>query len=260
MKDLKCQYGIKCINSLCVQINGVERKDLARVNNKTVLYIRNDDLLKYRILDEKDREEFFRILSEDSFVEDFYCFGFDGFMGDLSYESYQKQVKLSCEKFRLSLDGDSRIVDYIRPIHLVRSSEIEVFYQYTDSIVLNGEEWKGEWGDGAFKDAWKEPTGTLMPDYISIDQAKDIQGIPADEIIHREVGDPRDYHISFDYIPKKYLDKLILYRRYLDFSNIENSLRRNYNGKIDRWVLDFNNPNSQVFDFMINYGVFEKLR
>lgn len=37
-------------------------------------------------------------------------------------------------------------------------------------------------GDG------KEPTGTLMPDYISIDQAKEIQEIPADEIIHREVG------------------------------------------------------------------------
>lgn len=56
------------------------------------------------------------------------------------------------------------------------------------SFVLRGEEWKGEWGDGAFKDGWREPTGTLMPDYISIDQAKNIQGIPADEIIHREVG------------------------------------------------------------------------
>lgn len=58
MKDLKRRYGFKWINNLCVQINGVEYNHLARVNNKTILYIRNDNLLRYRILDKKDCEEF----------------------------------------------------------------------------------------------------------------------------------------------------------------------------------------------------------
>ena len=247
IKNLMNQFGLIWIDYLCVQINGLEYKNLARVNNKTVSYIRNDDLMKYGILDEKETEDFYNILSNNTFVDDFYCFASEDFLGGLSYEVYQKQVESIHDKY--GLDKDSRLIDWIRPVHIIRRSEVESFYQYTNSVVLKGVEYK-EWGDGAVRDPWKEPSGCLMPDYISINQPQHIEGIPEDEIIHREAGDGREYRLSFDYIPKKYLEEVILYRHYLDPSDIENSLRKKYIGKYDQWNLDINNPTPEIFDFM----------
>lgn len=257
IKNLMSQYGFIWIDYLCVQINGLEYKNLARVNNKTVSYIRNDDLMEYGILDEKETKECFDILSNDPFVEDFYCFSSNDFLGDLSYEKYQEAVKSIHDKY--SLNKDSRLIDWIRPVHIVRRSEVESFYQYTDSVVLRGTEYK-EWGDGAVRDPWKEPSGSLMPDHISINQPQHITDIPEDEIIHREAGDGREYHLSFDYIPKKYLEEVILYRHYLDPSNIENSLRKNYIGEFDQWNLNINNPNPEIFEFMRKHGVCKELK
>ena len=144
-----------------------------------------------------------------------------------------------------------------------RWPEFEALYYYDTTVVLNGFEVKS-WDDGYYP---KNPIisdfiGT-RPGYIILSDDKNC-GVPSDEILHMVGGHPRDFGLVYvNLIPRKYYDKVILYRHYLDsslyFSSIEPSIYGAKNGRMDKIELDLNNPNSDVLQTMIHLGVCKKI-
>lgn len=137
--------------------------------------------------------------------------------------------------------------------HIIRASEVEKFYEYTSSVVINGIECD------KFEDA-----GTVYCDYnygyidvLYSGKYEEITGkIPESDL--KEVNirmDSGRYYERKKLIPKKYIDKIILRRKYLHPDCIEFSLEKFYTGEEDVFELDPKNLDPKVLNLMIEYRV-----
>ena len=141
--------------------------------------------------------------------------------------------------------------------HIIRASEVERFYECTSSIVINGIECNEFVDAGVGYYGYQDE----YPEYIEIDGPKYKEVIAT---IHQEdlkmitVGNAKDGIAKFYIIPKKYINKIILRRRYLHTDCIEFSLEKFYTGKEDVFELDLKNPAPEVLEMMKKYRVIEE--
>lgn len=151
-----------------------------------------------------------------------------------------------------------------------RWSEFEAMYYYKSTVVLNGVE-VAFWDDGYYPEYPEvyDYIGT-RPGYVILSalcqsDIEHIDGVPSDEIIRLHGGHPKEVMISANLIPRKYYDKVILYRHYLDsslyFSSIKEyfTIHKAETGRTDKIELDLNNPNPDVLQTMIQLGVCKKI-
>lgn len=143
-----------------------------------------------------------------------------------------------------------------------RWSEFDAMYYYDTAVVLNGVEVKS-WDDGYYPEnpMVLDYIGT-RPGYIILSDDKHC-GVPSDEILHMVGGHPKELLIDAYLIPRKYYDKVILYRHYLDsslyFSSVEPSIYRAKTGRTYKIELDLNHPNPDLLQAMIRLGVCKKI-
>ncbi len=150
------------------------------------------------------------------------------------------------------------------PIHLIRKSEVEAFYDYYVTMVIHGFEvyFEAE-GDSALSIC----TDDIFPEYIILShsgyqlemtsvQSDVLMTIPQCEVVVKTYGDHYYGYDSYTLIPKRYIDKIILRRRYLKTDNIETSLKKEYTGKEDVYELDLKNPDPDILNLMEKIGVF----
>lgn len=144
-----------------------------------------------------------------------------------------------------------------------RWSKFEAMYYYESKVVLNGVE-VNFWDDGYYPEHLEvlNCIGT-RPGYIILSDDQHINGVPSNEIMHVRGGHPHELLIDTNLIPRKYCDKVILYRHYLDsslyFSSIKKSIYSAKTGGMDKIELDLNNPNPDVLQTMIQLGVCRKI-
>jgi hypothetical protein len=250
------------INNICVVINGVEYSSIAKsyATNQTYVYVDDKRLEKLSIYDKTSQKIFYQILKECAFINAItsVCID-DQIVFDLSFQEYQRLLMKILD--RNDLSEDQRYIAYwISPIHVIKKSEVEYLYRYQTSVVLNGVE-VYSWYDGGDKDAYPFPSIDYMPNYILVDydESQKVDSIPSSEVIHKQAGNPHDLFYSFNCFPKKYLDRIILRRRYMDSSNFENDYLGEFTGQYNCWTLDLSNPNSKVLEFMKVLGVIKPL-
>lgn len=158
----------------------------------------------------------------------------------------------------------------LRPELKDRWPEFEAMYYYESKVVLNGVE-MNYWDDGYDPVHWEALNyiGT-RPGYVILSamcqsDIEHIDGVPSDEIMRVVGGHPKEDIIYANLIPRKYYDKVILYRHYLDsslyFSSIKESftIHKAETGRTDKIELDLNNPNPDVLQTMIQIGVCKKI-
>ena len=152
--------------------------------------------------------------------------------------------------------------DYWYPIHLIRKSEVEAFYDYYVTMVIHGFEIEF-W---AMADSYLWNITEIFPEYVVLahsgytleltDIQKEIlKTIPQSEVIEKSGGSYYDGFNSYTFIPKKYIEKIILRRRYLKTDNIEKSLKKEYTGKEDVYELDLKNPDPDILNLMMEKRV-----
>ncbi len=148
------------------------------------------------------------------------------------------------------------------PIHLIRKSEVEAFYDYYVTMVINGYEVKFEKEADCFLWSMTE----IFPEYVILShsgytleltdiQKEILKTIPQSEVIEKSGGSHYDGYDSYTFIPKRYIEKIILRRRYLKTDNIEKSLKKEYTGKEDVYELDLKNPDPDILSLMEKKGV-----
>ncbi len=142
--------------------------------------------------------------------------------------------------------------------HIIRQSEVEKFYEYTSSIVINGIEC------GRYVDAGVGYFGyhDEYPEYVEIEGDKYddvIATIPQEDLKLITIGNAKDGLGTKYIIPKKYIDKIILRRKYLHTDLIEFCLEKFYTGEEDVFELDPKNPDPKVLEMMKEYGVIKEL-
>lgn len=225
---------------------------------------------QFNIHREQDWRRYYDLLSNNDIVID--CIevwtSLERLPGVMPYEEYCSIIRQILEdpKFSEDLAKHSDLSYWFQPIHTIRPSEVDVFYRYECNIVLNGVEFDA-WEDGYLMDAYSREAcedafnQRVMPEYISMDISKleKLSGIPSEEIKIAEFDKPRDATFTMILVPKKYLEKVIMYRRYLDPVILEGHLgQKEYTGRYDRWVLDMNNPDPEVLEVMKKHYMCEE--
>lgn len=257
INNIMNHYRFQKKNTLFVKIKGVEYAYNEFFEFKKKILLKENYFFGYDIFNEKDVADFYNVLSNDDFVDGVYTKGV--FFNKISSEDYFARIKYLLENAETcELKKKNQLNYWFVPFHVIRNSEVESCYDLSVTVVMSGIEYE-EWSDGAYKDAWLEPSGRIMPDFIAIigSPKEEIKHIPVNEISHREECHGNDYYVSFDYVPKKYLDKIILYRRYRDASDIER-LPGYYTGEFDKLELDVNNPNFEILCAMKEYKICEE--
>lgn len=153
------------------------------------------------------------------------------------------------------IDGCKR---KIWPFHIIRQSEVEKFYEYTSTIVINGIECDRYVDAGVGYYGYHE----LYPGYIEVEGSKYkevIATIPQEDLKLITIGDAKDGIFKINIIPKKYIDKIILRRKYLHTDLIEFCLEKFYTGEEDVFELDPKNPDPEVLEMMKKYRVIKEL-
>lgn len=255
--DLRKEFVFKHFNNRFVVINGIPYNENTHyeLRFRNVIFLEKKRFEKLSILDEKDQDSFYELIKSDSFIDGFSCRFNEYYHStryDFTYEEYKQIIKQILETKNLKF-YNKNLTSWFEPLHIIRSSEIEARYNCTTTVVLNGEEIQNIWDDTenhsysllyAVKDR--------RPGYIVVETRQKYRSIPANEILHSDIGHPKDgIWICVDLIPKKYLDKIIIYLDHVDFSG--NSTHRH-----ERLKLDFKNPDPKVLDFMIKHGLCEK--
>jgi len=143
---------------------------------------------------------------------------------------------------------------YSSIFHIIRASEVKLFYEYTSSIVINGIECNKYLDAGVGHIGYHDK----YPGYIDVsDKYKEIIAtIPQEDLKMITVGDnPHDGIYKINIIPKKYIDKIILRRKYLHPDLLEVCLEKFYTGEEDVYELDPKNPDPKTLEMMKKYGV-----
>lgn len=184
------------------------------------------------------------VISESKGIRDLYAFT----KIDLNY--IDVYAVINGVEYKLRPKSDQRM----------RQSEFDAIYYYETKVVLNGVE-VDEWDDGYY------PVNLILlhfigtrPGYVILSDDLLIRGISSDEIRHVVGGHPRDFgQVYVNLVPRKYYDKVILYRHYLDssldLSTIMESVYRARTGQMDKIELDLDSPNPDVLQKMIQLGV-----
>ncbi len=248
-----------------LQVKGVEHALRQKIGESSEFApIEFEYTPQFNIHREQDWRRYYDLLSNNDIVIDCIEIGtsFERLPGVMPYEEYCSIIRQILEdpKFSEDLAKYSDLSYWFQPIHTIRPSEVDVFYRYECNIVLNGVEFNyNAWEDGsimnpyyqdACEDAFKQGK---MPDYVAMDISKleKLSGIPSEEIKIAEFDKPRDATFTMILVPKKYLEKVIMYRRYLDPVILEGHWgHKEYTGRYDRWVLDMNNPDPEVLEVM----------
>ena len=138
--------------------------------------------------------------------------------------------------------------------HIIRQSEVEKFYEYTSTIVINGIECDRYVDAGVGYFGYHDE----YPEYVEIEGDKyeeAIATIPQEDLKLITIGNAKDGLYTKYIIPKKYIDKIILRRKYLHTDCIEFSLEKFYTGEEDVFELDPKNPDPEVLEMMKEYRV-----
>ena len=200
---------------------------------------------KYNLKDTNERLLFWNDIKSQSDVDGL------SMQGELcvfdSYETFSQKTTQCKDRYGYTIN------DVIWPFHIIRASEVEKFYEYTSSIVIKGIECD------KYEDA-----GTVYCDYnygyvdvlYSGKYEEITEKIPESDL--KEVNirmDSGRYYERKKLISKKYIDKIILRRKYLHPDLIEFCLEKFYTGEEDVYELDPKNPDPEILNMMVKYGV-----
>lgn len=230
----------------------------AKVNQQNMELCNEDDFSK--LYDEFIENKYYDVMSYWGSDEKI-TKSFQNGKVSLSKADYINRIKEILYEDLTQLASD-RFVTSVRSeiFHIIRQSEVESFYEYTSSIVINGIECND------YVDAEVGHFGYLdkYPNYIEIDGSKYkevIATIPQKDLKLIQIGfDPHDGIFHKYIIPKKYIDKIILRRKYLHTDLIEFCLEKFYTGEEDVFELDPKNPNPKVLEMMKKYGVIKEIQ
>ncbi|MBR6042999.1 MAG: hypothetical protein IKP37_10265 [Paludibacteraceae bacterium] len=248
--NIKDTYTFRCNCDHCVVIKGIEYNEIkTSYSDNPYLFINIESLKNLDITNKNDQDEFFRILKEDNSI--------DGFIDRGAYCDYLKDKNISYNGYKFLIynilkreptNEEKSIGFWFKPIHKIRKSEVEAVYNYKTTIVLNGIETES-WEDGAEPSTIVEHFFSYLPDHIVLSDSQHINSIPSDQIQHLVKGHPRDMVVGINIIPKKYFDKVILYRNYLNPDYFVKG-KWEYTGDYDKWELDLNNPDPKILKLM----------
>lgn len=240
------------LSSLALMLENVEYEDIRIENSDS--YILCQQLIKsYNLFDTDEQDRFFYDIKSNHFVDGLRS---DKLFYNISYNNYKEILSSALYRAKKSnMHFTPRF--FMCPFHRIRRSEIKNFYEYTSSVVINGIECN------KFEDA-----GTVYCDYnygyIDISYAKE-----CDEIISTiSESDLKEVNIRMDsgryyerkkLIPKKYIDRIILRRKYLYPDCIEFSLEKFYTGEEDVFELNPKNPDPDILEMMKKYRVIREL-
>ncbi len=240
------------ISRLSLTIEDNEYDDIRIENSNS--YILCQQLIKsYNLFDINEQERFFCDIKSNHFVDGIRS---DKLFYNISYNDYKEILsKALCQAKKSNMHFTPRY--FLCPFHRIRGTEIKTFYEYTSSIVINGIECD------MYVDAGIGHIGyhDTYPGYIEIEGAKYkevIATIPQEDLKMITVGDYKDGLFKINIIPKKFIDKIILRRKYLHPDCIEFSLEKFYTGEEDVFELDPKNPNPEVLEMMKKYRVIEE--
>ena len=204
---------------------------------------------------ESDQKEFFNQVKINPFVDGILS-GSGHLMYELSYDEYLREI----EKARYyAVLNKKNLDEFIYPFHKVRKSEVESFYQITLSIVIKGVEISkfddAEVGYYGYQDKY--------PGYIDVSASKREQEIvsllPQEELKKISVGNPRDGFTYPTLIPNKFIEKIILRRKYLNIDLVENGEdKQEFTGKEDVFEIDPVHPDNEVLEMMEKYKMIYK--
>ena len=214
------------------------------------------NMMKYfNLFKEKDKKEFFEQVKSNPFVDGIYL-GSGCLMYDLSYDEYERDIEKT--RYYAILNHKSSY-EFIWPFHKVRKSEVESFYQCSLSIVIGGVEISNfddaEVGYYGYQDKY--------PGYIDVSASKREQEIvsllPQEELKKISVGNPRDGFTYPTLIPNKFIEKIILRRKYLNIDLVENGEdKQEFTGKEDVFEIDPIHPDKEVLEMMEKYEMIYK--
>ena len=242
---------INAINDTGLSIKNKEYNDI-RIEGYCVYVLCQDLILSYNLYISEDQERFFNDMKSNSFI--------DGIRSrrlyhNISYDVYKELLSEAIDSAQKSTRKFPPRY-YICPFHIIRQSEVESFYEYTSSIVINGIECNGYVDAGIGHIGYHDK----YPGYIEVsDKYKEIIAtIPQEDLKMITVGDYKDGLFKINIIPKKFIDKIILHRKYLHTDCIEFSLEKFYTGEENVYELDPQKPDPEVLEMMKKYRVIEE--
>lgn len=244
---------INVINDISLLIKNKEYNDI-RIEDNCVYALCQDLIMPYNLYINEQQERFYNNMVNNSFIDGIHA---GRLYHNVTYDVYKELLSEAIESAQKSARNYSPRY-YLCPFHIIRQSEVEKFYEYTSTIVINGIECDRYVDAGVGYYGYHE----LYPGYIEVEGSKYkevIATIPQEDLKLITIGDAKDGIFKINIIPKKYIDKIILRRKYLHTDCIEFSLEKFYTGEEDVFELDPKNPDPEVLEMMKKYGVIKEL-
>ena len=240
---------INVINDISLLIKNKEYNDI-RIEDNCVYALCQDLIMPYNLYINEQQERFYDNMVNNPFIDGIHA---RRLYHNVTYDVYKELLSEAIESAQKSARNYSPRY-YLCPFHIIRQSEVEKFYEYTSSIVIKGIEVKRFFDAG--QNRVELQLDNEMPNYIAIYDRQILIQIPSNDIMHVEKGHDRDIgRVCYDLIPKKYIDKIILRRKYLHTDLIEFCLEKFYTGEEDVFELDPKNPDPKVLEMMKEYRV-----
>ena len=236
-----------------VVINGFEYRLF--YSSDVVVNCDDDKKKNFLLADESNIKDFYNKIVEDPFVDGIHTDP-DILHYSLPYSRFEEILRYEIRSARLNHCSP---LHYVWPFHKVRKYEVESFYQCTLSIVIKGVEISkfddAEVGYYGYQDKY--------PGYIDVSASKREQEIvsllPQEELKKISVGDPRDGFTYPTLIPNKFIEKIILRRKYLNIDLVENGEdKQEFTGKEDVFEIDPVHPDKEVLEMMEKYKMIYK--
>ena len=249
-------YRMKLIGSSFsrfVMINGTEYRLF--YSSDVVVNCIDDPKKIFNLGKDSEIKDFINKVVEDPFVDGIHTDP-DILHYDLPYSKFEEILKYEIRSANLN---NCYPTHYVWPFHKVRKSEVESFYQCSLSIVIGGVEISNfddaEVGYYGYQDKY--------PGYIDVSASKREQEIvsllPQEELKKISVGDPRDGFTYPTLIPNKFIEKIILRRKYLNIDLVENGEdKQEFTGKEDVFEIDPVHPDKEVLEMMEKYKMIYK--
>ena len=249
-------YGMNLIMpsfSRFVVINGTEYHLF--YSSDVVVNCIDDPKKRFNLGKDSEIKDFINKVVEDPFVDGIHTDP-DILHYDLPYSEFEEILKY---EIRSAYLNNCYPTHYVWPVHKVRKSEVESFYQCSLSIVIGGVEISN------FDDAEVGYYGypDKYPGYIDVSasgrEKEIVSALPQEELKKISVGNP---HEGFTYptlIPNKFIEKIIFRRKHLNIDLVEEDEdSQEFTGKEDVFEVDPNHPDSDTLGLMEKYKLIYK--
>ena len=264
-KKIIDQYTFFKENNAYVVINGKEYKYWWQGKFGLAEDVRFDKVLD--ITNKKDQEEYYKYLKTDKLIDLVLPDNASGGISvkEMSLQYYNSIIEHRHQNVFIEKKG---INHYLHPFHTIQPQEVERFY-VCDTLAFLRNNKIYDWFDAknlALTRYYEYITREFHDASFAIDRNSIVgtQGPKVNDVPSTYVcfGNPHDvYFANLTIVSKMYLDKIVLMRRHLKFSELGNSISRLdhvFTGEVERIELDLNNPNPDVLKTMEELGICRK--